>query len=78
MRIESGELRRAAEVADELTSQAQQHGLDSWSDVGAAQVATVAALAAVEKEPADSAALQAHSPASLRSSTNGGRARSTR
>ena len=47
-------------MADELTSDATRYGLDSWADVGAAQTATVAALAALNEEPADPAALQAH------------------
>jgi tetratricopeptide (TPR) repeat protein len=60
MRIECRDLRRAAEVADELTSEAQRHGLDSWAMVGTAQKATVAALSALNTEPADAAALQKH------------------
>ncbi len=60
LRIESDDLARAAEVADELTDDAQRHGLDSWAMVGTAQKATVAALSALNAEPADAAALQNH------------------
>ncbi len=60
MRIESRDLRQAADVADKLTTGAQRHGLDSWAMVGAAQKATIAALSALDAEPADPAALQNH------------------
>jgi class 3 adenylate cyclase len=60
MRIESRDLGQAAEVADELTSEAQRHGLDSWAIVGAAQKATIAALFALNAEPADATALHKH------------------
>jgi class 3 adenylate cyclase len=44
MRIEAGQLDRAAAVAADLASVGEQHGFDSWAVVGAAQGATVNAL----------------------------------
>ena len=60
IRVESGELQRAAEVALELGTLGEQHGFDSWELVGAAQHATVGALIALADNPADASALAPH------------------
>ena len=60
IRIESGELERAAAVAVELGTLGEQHGFDSWELVGAAQHATVDALIALADNADDAAALAPH------------------
>ena len=60
IRIESGDLDRAAEVADNLVSDAKLHGLDSWVMLGSAQQAVVGALLTMTTRPTDRAALQTH------------------
>ncbi|MDO3637660.1 ATP-binding protein [Mycolicibacterium arseniciresistens] len=47
-RIEAGQFDRARQVAGQLTELGQQHGFDSWAMVGAAQDATVSAIAAAD------------------------------
>ena len=60
IRIEAGELERAAEVALELGTLGEQHGFDSWELAGAAQHATVGALIALADNAGDAAALAPH------------------
>ncbi|MCW2687749.1 MAG: adenylate/guanylate cyclase protein [Mycobacterium sp.] len=65
IRIEAGQLERAAEVAVELTTLGEQHGFDSWAMVGAGQHATVSALTALadnadNADNADAAVFEAH------------------
>jgi tetratricopeptide (TPR) repeat protein len=59
IRMEAGQLQRAAEVAVELATLGEQHGFDSWALVGTAQHATVGALSALA-DNADPAVLQPH------------------
>jgi hypothetical protein len=59
IRVEAGELERAADVASELRTLGEQHGFDSWALVGTAQQATVAALSALA-DNCDSTTLQPH------------------
>jgi ATP/maltotriose-dependent transcriptional regulator MalT len=58
IRIEAGQLDRAMEVATALGNNGAQHGFDSWAMVGAAQQETVAALAALDRNPVDTVQLQ--------------------
>ncbi|MCW1822586.1 guanylate cyclase [Mycolicibacterium conceptionense] len=60
IRIESGDLDRAAQAAVELGTIGEQHGFDSWELTGAAQHATVHALAALTGNAADGADLAPH------------------
>jgi hypothetical protein len=65
IRIEAGQLERAAEVASGLATLGEQHGFDSWGLVGSAQHAFVQALIALrDTRTADDesrkAALQPH------------------
>ena len=53
IRIEAGQLRRAAEVAADVTALGEQHGFDSWALVGGAQQACVAAVVALSDCAAD-------------------------
>ncbi|MBI3228340.1 MAG: AAA family ATPase [Mycolicibacterium cosmeticum] len=48
IRIDAGQLARAADAAAELTKLGEQHGFDSWAMVGGAQSACVGALVAVQ------------------------------
>jgi tetratricopeptide (TPR) repeat protein len=59
IRMEAGQLQRAAEVAIELTTLGEQHGFDSWALVGTAQHATVGALSALA-DNADPVTLEPH------------------
>jgi class 3 adenylate cyclase len=59
IRIEAGQLDRAAAVAADLAQLGEQHGFDSWAIVGAAQRATAAALSALADQ-AGPAELQPH------------------
>jgi hypothetical protein len=59
IRIEAGQLDRAAEVAIDLATLGERHGFDSWALVGTAQHASVAAFSALSNH-ADPAALQPH------------------
>ena len=60
MRIEAGQLDRAAVLAGEVTQQAQRHGFDAWQLWGATQQATVEALTALKAEPLDRSVLSRH------------------
>jgi hypothetical protein len=60
IRIECGDLDRAAAVADSLTSDARKHGLDSWVMLGSAQQAFVEALRTMTRSPDDREALRGH------------------
>jgi class 3 adenylate cyclase len=51
IRIDAGQLERAAEVALDLIGLGDQHGFDSWAMAGAAQHATVTALSALTEKP---------------------------
>ena len=59
IRLEAGQLDRAAEVAVELITLGEQHGFDFWALVGTAQQATVAAVSALA-DNADRDILQQH------------------
>ena len=60
MRIEAGQLDRAAVLAADLLEQAERHGFDMWRLVGATQQATVGGLAALGADDVDPTALAAH------------------
>ena len=60
MRIEAGQLDRAAALATELTEQAERHGFDAWNLWGGTQQATVNALTALNADGLDSSALSSH------------------
>lgn len=60
IRIEAGQLDRAADVAIELARLGEQHGFDSWALVGTAQHASVAAFSALSGNTDDPATLQPH------------------
>ncbi|MGA8544195.1 MAG: adenylate/guanylate cyclase domain-containing protein [Mycobacterium sp.] len=59
IRLEAGELQRAAEAAVELITLGEQHGFDFWALVGTAQQGTVAAVSALADD-ADRVMLQPH------------------
>jgi class 3 adenylate cyclase/predicted ATPase len=59
IRVEAGQLHRAAEAAVELIALGEQHGFDFWALVGTAQQATVAAVSALA-DNADRVMLQPH------------------
>jgi class 3 adenylate cyclase/tetratricopeptide (TPR) repeat protein len=58
--IEAGQLDRAAVLAADLTELAERHGVDFWRLAGAAQQATVRALAALGADHPDPTTLAAH------------------
>jgi class 3 adenylate cyclase len=60
IRIEAGQLDRAADVAIDLARLGEQHGFDSWALVGTAQHASVAAFSVLSSNTDDPAALQPH------------------
>ncbi len=60
MRIEAGQLDRAAVLAADLTAQAERRGFDAWQLWGGAQKAAVSALAALDSEDRDPTGLSAH------------------
>ena len=60
IRIEAGQLERAKVVATAIGAEAEQHGLDSWTMIAAAQQATVSAMATLGSGEANAAKLQAH------------------
>ncbi|MGZ4526949.1 MAG: ATP-binding protein [Mycobacterium sp.] len=60
MRIEAGQLGRAAELVDELDEQAKRHGFDFWISVAAIQRAAVSALSALAGGEHDPDALRPH------------------
>ncbi len=59
IRLEAGQLQRAAAAAVELITLGEQHGFDFWSLVGTAQQGTVAAVSALADD-ADRVMLQPH------------------
>jgi class 3 adenylate cyclase len=59
IRMEAGQLHRAAEAALELATLGKQHGFDSWALAGTAQHATVGAVSALA-DNATPAGLQSH------------------
>jgi class 3 adenylate cyclase/tetratricopeptide (TPR) repeat protein len=60
VRIEAGQLDRAAELAADLTDLGERHGFDQWRVVGAAEQATVRALAALGADDLNPGGLSAH------------------
>jgi class 3 adenylate cyclase len=60
IRIEAGQLERAAEVAVDLGKLGEQHGFDSWALVGAAQHETVRGLSSLSENAGDGTALDVH------------------
>jgi class 3 adenylate cyclase len=60
IRIETGDLHRAAAVALDLANIGEAHGFDSWALVGSAQFATVGALSALATYDGDPAVLAPH------------------
>jgi hypothetical protein len=60
LRIEAGQLDRAAALAADLREQAERHGFDQYRLAGASQEATVCALAALAADDVDQTALAAH------------------
>ncbi len=60
VRIEAGQLDRAAVLAADLINLGERHGFDVWRLVGATQQATVGALAALGADEAGGDALSAH------------------
>ena len=60
LRIEAGQLDRAAVLAADLIDQAERHGFDLWRLVGATQQAIVSALAALGADDLDPTRLSAH------------------
>ncbi len=60
IRIEAGDLQRAATVAVDLATIGEAHGFDSWALVGQAQFATVGALSALATYDGDPAVLAPH------------------
>jgi len=58
MRIETGQLDRAAEIVKELNAKGKKHGFDFWVLIGATQRATISALSALSA--GDVEQLQAH------------------
>jgi hypothetical protein len=57
LRVEAGQLDRAAVLAADLTELAERHGFDNWRLEGAAQQATILGLAALGADHADPARL---------------------
>jgi class 3 adenylate cyclase/tetratricopeptide (TPR) repeat protein len=60
MRIEAGQLDRAAETVSELSAQAKRHGFDFWAVIAATQQASVDALSALALGERDPDALRPH------------------
>ena len=60
MRIEAGQLDRAAEIVKKLNTDATRHGFDFWLLIAAAQRATIKALKALSVRAIDPDQLQAH------------------
>lgn len=60
MRIEAGQLERAAGIVEELDSEAKRHGFDFWRFVAATQRATVAASVALSDKEIDPGQLHPH------------------
>ena len=60
MRIEAGQLDRAADIVEELSADAERHGFDFWTLVAATQQATISALSALGTGERDPDALRRH------------------
>ncbi|HEY5149438.1 MAG TPA: adenylate/guanylate cyclase domain-containing protein [Mycobacterium sp.] len=60
LRIEAGQLDRAAALAADLIDQGERHGFDAFRLLGSTQQAAVSALATLGTEEPDPAALPAH------------------
>jgi class 3 adenylate cyclase len=60
VRVEAGQLDRAAVVAADLINEAERHGFDMWRLVGAHWQAVVGALAALDADDLDPTDLGAH------------------
>jgi class 3 adenylate cyclase/tetratricopeptide (TPR) repeat protein len=60
MHTEASRLDRAAAIAEQLTTEAEQHGFDFWVVVGATQQATISALSALAAGDPDADELQGH------------------
>jgi class 3 adenylate cyclase/tetratricopeptide (TPR) repeat protein len=60
LRVEVGQLDRAAVLAADLTDQAERHGFDIWRLSGATQQASVSALAALATNDVDPATIAGH------------------
>jgi len=60
LRIEAGQLDRAAVVAADMINAAERHGFDMWPLVGVTWQAAVGALAALHANDLDQTALTVH------------------
>ena len=60
MRIEAGQLERAAYIVQELDVEAKRHGFDFWVLIAATQQATIAALSTLSASEIDLDQLQPH------------------
>jgi class 3 adenylate cyclase/tetratricopeptide (TPR) repeat protein len=60
MRIEAGQLDRAAEIVKELAVEAKRHGFDFWVLIAATQQATISALETLSTSGIDRDQLQPH------------------
>ena len=60
LRVEAGQLDRAAALATDLSEQAERHGLDQWRLVGATRQAAVGGLVALDADDVDPTDLAAH------------------
>jgi class 3 adenylate cyclase len=60
LRVEAGQLDRAAVVAADMINEAERHGFDVWRVVGATWQATVGGLAALDADDLDPTDLGAH------------------
>jgi tetratricopeptide (TPR) repeat protein len=60
MRIEAGQLDRAAEIVKELAVEAKRHGFDFWVLIAATQKATISALETLSTSGIDRDQLQPH------------------
>jgi hypothetical protein len=60
LRVEAGQLARAAVVTADMINEAERHGFDMWRLVGATWRAAVGALAALDTGDLDPTALAAH------------------
>ncbi|HSS23106.1 MAG TPA: adenylate/guanylate cyclase domain-containing protein [Mycobacterium sp.] len=60
LRVEAGQLDRAAVVAADMTNEAERHGFDVWRVTGATWQAAVGGLAALDADDVDPTDLGAH------------------
>jgi hypothetical protein len=60
MRIEAGQLDRAADIVEELDVEAKRHGFDFWVLIAATQQATITALSTLSASEIDIDQLQPH------------------